>query len=111
MAPDENNHRNEETERKAEERRIWRESLASISVGWELALPIFGGVILGQLIDRFIGTTYIFTMGLLLFGIASGYYNLAKTIQRIKSKKTNFDGKVEYKKFEEDEIDDIDELW
>lgn len=111
MAPDENNYQKEEAKRKAEERRIWRESLASTAVGWELALPIFGGVILGQVVDRFIGTTYIFTIGLLLFGIISGYYNLAKTIQRIKSEKTNFDNKVEYKKFEEDEIDDIDELW
>ena len=111
MALDENDYQKKEAIRKAEERRIWRESLASISVGWELALPIFGGVILGQLIDRFIGTTYIFTIGLLLFGIASGYYNLAKTIQRIKSEKKNYDGKVEYETFEEDEIDDIDELW
>ncbi|MCD4751761.1 MAG: AtpZ/AtpI family protein [Anaerolineaceae bacterium] len=111
MALDENNYQNEEAKRKAEERRIWRESLASISVGWELALPMFGGVILGQLIDRFIGTTYIFTIGLLLFGIVSGYYNLARAIQRIKSEKKNIDGEVEYKKFEEDELDDIDELW
>jgi len=111
LALDENNYRNEEAKRKAEEHRIWRESLASISVGWELALPMFGGVILGQVIDRFIGTTYIFTIGLLLFGIVSGYYNLARAIQRIKSEKKNIDGEVEYQKFEEDELDDIDELW
>ena len=72
---------------------------------------MFGGVILGQVIDRFIGTTYIFTIGLLLFGIVSGYYNLARAIQRIKSKKKNINEKVEYKKFEEDEVDDIEELW
>ena len=101
----------EAEERKNEERRIWRESISSISLGWELAIPIFAGVISGQLLDRFLGTTYIFTLGLLLLGIISGYYNVGKAIQRVKQDKK---GEVKYIKFEEEIIeddDDVDEEW
>jgi F0F1-type ATP synthase assembly protein I len=65
---------------------MWRESFAAISLGWELAIPIFGGVLLGQFLDRLLGTTHIFTLGLLLLGIGSGYYNLIKAIHRLKEK-------------------------
>ncbi|NSW53570.1 MAG: AtpZ/AtpI family protein [Anaerolineae bacterium] len=84
--------------------RLWRESFAAISLGWELALPIFGGVLIGHFLDRFLGTVHIFTIGLLLLGIGSGYYNLAKAIQRLKEKprKHNY---IEY--IEDDEADDV----
>lgn len=65
---------------------MWRESFAAISLGWELAVPIFGGVLLGQFLDRILGTVHIFTLGLLLLGIGSGYYNLIKAIHRLKEK-------------------------
>ena len=62
---------------------VWREALASTSLGWDLALPIFGGVLLGHLVDRWLGTGYVFTLGLLALGIVSGYYNLLTFVQRL----------------------------
>ena len=61
---------------------LWREGLRAMSLGWDLAVPIFAGVLIGHLLDRWIGTRYIFTMGLLFLGIFVGYYNLARVIQR-----------------------------
>jgi F0F1-type ATP synthase assembly protein I len=63
---------------------LWREALLAMTIGWELALPIFAGVLLGQLLDRLLETTYIFTIGLLFAGIAMGYYNLVRLIQRLR---------------------------
>ncbi len=51
------------------------------SLGWELALPIFLGVVLGHQIDRVSGTRYLFTLVLTLLGIAVGYYSLIREIQ------------------------------
>jgi len=62
---------------------LWREGLVAISLGWELAVPIFGGVVAGHFLDRWLGTRYIFTIGLLVLGIGIGYYNLARFIQRL----------------------------
>ena len=55
--------------------------LGLISLGWEIAIPIFGGVILGYYVDRWLQTSYIFTLILLGFGIVTGYYNLYKRIE------------------------------
>lgn len=55
----------------------------AMSLGWDLAVPIFGGVLLGYTLDRWLQTRYIFTVGLLFMGIAISYYNLARFIQRI----------------------------
>ena len=65
------------------------------SLGWELALPIFGGVLIGYRIDRIlINSQYIFTIALLFLGIIAGYYNLYKLIElevlRTKAEKRNF---------------------
>jgi F0F1-type ATP synthase assembly protein I len=46
-------------------------------------LPIFGGVLIGYLLDRALNTTYVFTLGLLFFGIATGFYNVIRSIQRM----------------------------
>ena len=62
---------------------LWREAMVAMSLGWDLALPIFGGVLLGHLLDRWLGTGYVFTLGLLMLGIATGYYNVARFIQRV----------------------------
>ena len=61
---------------------VWRESLIAMSLGWELAVPIFGGVLLGYVLDRWLGTRHIFTLGLLVLGIAVAYYNLARFIHQ-----------------------------
>lgn len=62
---------------------LWREALVAISLGWDLAVPIFGGVLVGYFLDRWLGTGHIFTLGLLCLGIALGYYNIARFIQRM----------------------------
>jgi F0F1-type ATP synthase assembly protein I len=62
---------------------IWREALRATSLGWDLALPIFGGVLIGYLVDHALGTTYIFTLGLLFLGIGTGFYNVLRSIQRL----------------------------
>jgi len=61
----------------------WREALAATSLGWDLAVPIFGGVLLGHFLDRWLDTAYVFTLGLLVLGIVTGFYNVARSIQRL----------------------------
>lgn len=61
---------------------LWREALVAASLGWDLAVPIFGGVLLGYFLDRWLGTRYMFTIGLLVLGIGIGYYNLFRFIHR-----------------------------
>ena len=60
----------------------WRDALATTSLGWDLALPIFGGVLLGHLLDRPFRTGYAFTLGLLMLGVATGMYNVVRAIRR-----------------------------
>ena len=62
---------------------LWREALVALSLGWELALPIFAGVLIGHFLDRWLGTGLDFTLGLLVLGIGLGYYSLARFIQRV----------------------------
>jgi len=63
---------------------LWRESLRAMSLGWDLALPIFGGTLLGYFLDNWLGTSPTFTIGLIVFGIFIGYYNLWHFLKRIK---------------------------
>lgn len=55
---------------------LWREAFRAINLGWELALPIFGGVLAGHYLDRWLDTGYTFTLGLLTLGVAAGFYNV-----------------------------------
>jgi F0F1-type ATP synthase assembly protein I len=64
---------------------LWSEAVAAMSLGWDLAVPIFGGVLLGHFLDRWLGTGYVFTLGLLMLGIAVGYYNVARFIRRMEA--------------------------
>jgi F0F1-type ATP synthase assembly protein I len=66
--------------------KAWRDALAATSLGWDLALPIFGGVLLGHLLDRWLGTSYAFTLGLLVLGIFTGFYNVIRSIQRAEAR-------------------------
>lgn len=74
---------------------IWRESLVAMSLGWELAVPIFGGVLLGHLLDDWLETRHIFTLGLLVLGIAIAYYNLARFIHQDTRKDRGNDERME----------------
>ena len=53
------------------------------ALGWELALPIFSGVLLGYYLDRWLGTGHIFTLGLLMLGIGIGFYSVGRFIHRM----------------------------
>jgi F0F1-type ATP synthase assembly protein I len=54
-------------------------SLATL--GWEIALPICGGAVVGHYLDRYLETTYMFTLSFLGLGVFIGYYNIFKRIQ------------------------------
>jgi len=64
---------------------LWREALAAMSLGWDLAVPIFGGTLLGYYLDRWLDTGHIFTIGLLFLGIAVGFHNVARFIRRLEA--------------------------
>ena len=51
------------------------------TLGWEIAVPIFGGILIGYQLDRYFGMNYIFTISLLVLGIIIGYYNIYKRIE------------------------------
>jgi hypothetical protein len=72
---------------------LWREALSSSSIGWEISLPIVGGALLGQVIDRLSGTSYVFTISLLFFGAFSGFYNLVRAVQRMHDTNTAVKGR------------------
>lgn len=56
-------------------------NISLTSLGWELALPIFGGVFIGYQLDQIlVKSRYFFTISFLVFGIVVGYYNLYKLI-------------------------------
>jgi len=65
---------------------LWREGFTAITLGWELAIPIFGGVLAGYYLDRWLGTGHIFTLGLLTVGIAAGFYNIWRFGQRMEAR-------------------------
>lgn len=56
-------------------------------VGINLATPIILGVVFGGLIDRWIGTGWIFSIIFLLLGIGAGYYNTYKLIMSLNKPK------------------------
>jgi len=62
---------------------VWREALVATSLGWEIAIPIFGGVLSGYFLDRWLNTGYVFTIGLLFFGIMVSFFNLYRFAQRV----------------------------
>lgn len=83
-------------DKKDQKKQIWVKAVALTSLGWQLALSIFGGVFVGYHLDRWIGTRYIFTLLFLFLGILAGYYNLYKyinvemmQIKKEKNKKEN----------------------
>lgn len=66
---------------KKEKKKTRLKGIGLTALGWEIALPIFGGVILGYNLDRLLQTRYIFTLALLGLGIFIGYYNIYKRIE------------------------------
>lgn len=70
-----------ETKERTKNQSYWIKDITLTSLGWDLALPIFGGVFLGYQIDRRMTSSYTFTLVLLVIGIIIAYYNLYRVIE------------------------------
>ena len=62
---------------------LLREGMGVLTIGWDLAVPIVGGVLLGHFLDQWLGTGYTFTLGLLVLGVMIAYFNLSRLIRRL----------------------------
>jgi ATP synthase protein I len=65
---------------------LWNDAATLTTLGWDLAVPIFGGVLLGYFLDRRLETGYVFTLSLLFLGIFVGFYNVIRFILRLEAK-------------------------
>ena len=65
---------------------LWREAILATSLGWDLAVPIIGGTLIGYFLDKWLTTGHIFTLGLLFLGIVVSYFNLWRFIRRVDRK-------------------------
>jgi F0F1-type ATP synthase assembly protein I len=63
---------------------LLREGFGILAIGWDLAIPIFAGVLVGHALDVWLDTSYIFTLGLLTLGVMVSYYNLLRLIRRFR---------------------------
>jgi len=71
-----------ESKNNSTKRKSFLTDIPFISLGWELAFPIFAGTFLGYQIDHHIvGKNYTFTLILLFLGIGAGYYSLYRAIE------------------------------
>ena len=55
---------------------FWKLAATMSSLGWSLVLPIVGGALLGQYLDKVTGGGFAWTVGLLFGGVAISLYNL-----------------------------------
>jgi ATP synthase protein I len=55
---------------------FWRLVAVMSSLGWSLVVPIVGGALLGNYLDRITGQEFTWTIGLLFGGVALSLYNL-----------------------------------
>ena len=62
--------------------RFWKHVANMTSIGWSMVLPIAGGVLLGNYLDRRTGSEYVWTVGLLVGGIMIAFYNLYHILTR-----------------------------
>jgi len=54
---------------------FWRYVGLIGSVGWGVVVPMIVGIMLGRLVDRKAGTSYEWTLGLMVLGLALGCFN------------------------------------
>jgi predicted F0F1-ATPase subunit len=59
---------------------FWRLVATMSSLGWSLVLPIVGGVLLGEYLDKMTGQRFVWTVGLLFGGVAISLYNLYRIL-------------------------------
>lgn len=55
---------------------FWHLVAVMSSLGWSLVLPIVGGALLGNYLDKVTGREFVWTVGLLFAGVAMSLYNL-----------------------------------
>jgi len=70
-----------EIQEKTKIRKNWTNSVPLTSLGWQLALPIVGGAILGYQLDRSSPNQFTYTLIFIVLGIIVGYYNIYKLIE------------------------------
>jgi ATP synthase protein I len=61
---------------------FWRLVAVMSSLGWSLVVPIVGGALLGNYLDRLTGQEFTWTIGLLFGGVAMSLYNLYHILYR-----------------------------
>jgi len=59
----------------------WADALRGTSLGWDLAVPICGSAVLGYVLDRYLRTGYVVTVGLLFLGVMVGFYSVLRKLQ------------------------------
>ncbi|HUQ50092.1 MAG TPA: AtpZ/AtpI family protein [Terriglobales bacterium] len=66
----------------AEKKNVLAEGLKYVHIGFILPACVIGGWLLGGLMDRWLGTTSLYLVGLGL-GIVAGFYDLIRTVIRM----------------------------
>ena len=63
------------------ERNVWVQVGRYLTLGMLMPACLLVGYVIGYLLDRYFGTTYLFLVGLLL-GIAAGFIELIREVQK-----------------------------
>lgn len=72
---------------------MWQEAIRATSLGWELAAPIFMGVLAGHFLDGRFESGYIFTVSLLFVGALAGLYNVWRFADRMERRRRAYEQK------------------
>ena len=76
---------------------FWRLAAQATTLGWNLMIPIVGGVLLGRYLDDVFDKEFTWTLSLLFMGVAVAFNNLyamysehsdAEPLQKRRQKKT-----------------------
>lgn len=66
----------EEQNMQKKNKNIWREFGSTLNLSWEVALPIFLGVLAGYFLDKKLNSPVNFTLIMLVFGVLMSLYRL-----------------------------------
>ena len=67
----------------------WAIALRLVGVGWFLAASVIIGIAAGLFLDKWLGTTVIFTLLGVLLGITVAFYGLYKMVKPLMDFKDN----------------------
>ena len=67
----------------AERTSFWRTMVYLTSLGWMMALPIAGGVLLGRFLDSRLGTGFSWTLAMLGGGIGTATVEVVMGLRRV----------------------------